>query len=69
MHDGTRLINTDARRRTHIRPSSGDVVKPPSTYGQLPFRLANLRSLQENLLRVTLVPIATNTLQLLTELF
>ncbi|KAH3876568.1 hypothetical protein DPMN_000414 [Dreissena polymorpha] len=51
--EGTCLIYRDARCSSYIRPSSGDVVKPLSSYGQLPFRLAVLRSLQENLLRVT----------------
>ncbi|KAH3869529.1 hypothetical protein DPMN_032698 [Dreissena polymorpha] len=31
--DGTRLINRAARGSSHIRPSSGDVVKALSTYG------------------------------------
>ncbi|KAH3713128.1 hypothetical protein DPMN_073703 [Dreissena polymorpha] len=65
--DGTRLINRN-RGSSHIRPSSCDVVKPLSSYGQLPFRLAILWSLEENLLRVTLPPIAKCMLQLLTEL-
>ncbi|KAH3837565.1 hypothetical protein DPMN_110958 [Dreissena polymorpha] len=55
---GSRWINR-ARRSFPIRPSSDDVVKPLSTNGQLPFRFAILwRSLQENLLRVTLTPVA-----------
>ncbi|KAH3845180.1 hypothetical protein DPMN_087455 [Dreissena polymorpha] len=41
----TRLIYRAARRSSPIRPSSDDVVKPLSTYGQLTFRLAILRSL------------------------
>ncbi|KAH3775281.1 hypothetical protein DPMN_176682 [Dreissena polymorpha] len=68
MDDGTRLINRAARGSSHIRPSSGDEVKPHSSFGKLPFRLAILRSLQENLMRVTLPSIATCMLQLLTEL-
>ncbi|KAH3823005.1 hypothetical protein DPMN_124800 [Dreissena polymorpha] len=47
------------RRSSPIRPSSDDVLKPLSTYGQIPFRSAILQSLQENLLQVTLTPVAT----------
>ncbi|KAH3814637.1 hypothetical protein DPMN_143142 [Dreissena polymorpha] len=54
--DCTCLINRAARRSSPIRPSSDDEVKPLSTYGQLPFRLAIL---QENLLRVTLTLVLT----------
>ncbi|KAH3890254.1 hypothetical protein DPMN_014328 [Dreissena polymorpha] len=41
--DVTRWINRTARRSSPIRPFSDDVVKPLSTYEQLPFRLAILR--------------------------
>ncbi|KAH3791982.1 hypothetical protein DPMN_145471 [Dreissena polymorpha] len=57
--NGTRLINRAARGSSHIRPSSGDVVdvvEPLYSYGQLPFRLAILRSLRENPLCVTSPP-------------
>ncbi|KAH3802389.1 hypothetical protein DPMN_156065 [Dreissena polymorpha] len=42
--DGSRLMNRVARGSSNFRPS-GDVAKQLSTYGQLPFRLAILRSL------------------------
>ncbi|KAH3724758.1 hypothetical protein DPMN_050582 [Dreissena polymorpha] len=69
-HNGTCWINRAFRKSSPIRHSSDDIVKPLSTYGQLPFRSAIFwRSLQENLLRKTLTPVATCTFQLLTELF
>ncbi|KAH3845655.1 hypothetical protein DPMN_087937 [Dreissena polymorpha] len=42
--DSTRLINKAALLSSPIRPSSDNVVKPLSTYGQLPFRLVILPS-------------------------
>ncbi|KAH3708899.1 hypothetical protein DPMN_068358 [Dreissena polymorpha] len=66
--DVTIGIRRAARRSSPIRHFSDDVVKPLSTYGELPFLSAILRSrLQENLLRVTLAPVATFTVQVLTE--
>ncbi|KAH3869421.1 hypothetical protein DPMN_032586 [Dreissena polymorpha] len=47
--DGNRCINKAARRSSPIRPSSDDVLKALSTFEQLPFLLAILRNLQNDL--------------------
>ncbi|KAH3859102.1 hypothetical protein DPMN_101749 [Dreissena polymorpha] len=52
-NDGTRLINRAARKKSHIRPSSDNVMKRLSTYEQLPLRFVILRGLLENLRRLS----------------
>ncbi|KAH3726846.1 hypothetical protein DPMN_052718 [Dreissena polymorpha] len=68
--NGTRFISRAARGSSHTRPSSGDAGKPLSSYGQLPFRSRRFFGVFMNIFCVTMTihPIATCMLQLLTEL-